>query len=159
MDEQVGNLEQVQHVYNPFPPGNAQISPKELTIEQKIHIVDSIIRKENTISTASTRFNLPYKYVWKLKDKYLKRGFFHWNNGRPRCIDEEGFQTLVNFTAEIDPNELQLKHAISEEHIHTVERRLPGLDLEEVKPMSRRSAGRYYRRVISHDPAFVAMVD
>ena len=101
---------------NPFPTGNVVITPKQLTKEQKIYIVDRLIQGEETVQTASGRFGLSYKYIWKIKNKYVKTGFLHTKSGRPSCIDEEGFVNLVNFNTEEDPEEFQLKEAIQNEH-------------------------------------------
>ena len=64
-------------------------------------------------------------------------------SGRPRAIDTEGVENLTNFVRSESPSKDLFKQVLMDEHVSTMCRRRPGIDVNEVLPLSVRSVGRY----------------
>ena len=79
---------------SPMPPEGTDLSTVTLSRSQRLWLAIAVSRRHFKPRELANKWNIKYRYIWKLSNK-LKNGIIPTaKSGRPRVIDVDGMATL-----------------------------------------------------------------
>jgi hypothetical protein len=127
----------------PWSDNVVDLREVKLTIKQKLWLGKIMAKRKRALKTLQDQYSLRTRVLWKYRRCYLDNIKMFPRGGRPRAIDDESVENIRHFVRSESPSKTQFEHVLIEEHASTVCRRRPGIDADEIIPLSKRSIGRY----------------
>jgi hypothetical protein len=124
--------------------GQVDLSDFKLSVHHKMWIGRRIVRDGLRLLDAVDLYNLNMKTLNKYSNYYLKGIRLHEEGGRPRILDSESMNSVVEFIRSEGPiSDWRLRERIRMEAAKSMERNFPTLSLVDKKIISKRTVGRY----------------
>ena len=128
---------------SPWGENSIDLRGIQLTINQKLWLGQFMNGHEKGIRILKERYNLRKTSLYLYRQRYRDQVQMHSSGGRPRAIDSDSVEVIRDFVRSESPSKEQLKIVLKQAHVRTMCRRRPDIDAYEVRPLSKRSIGRY----------------
>ena len=136
----------------PWAENAINLRGTRLTVEQKLWLGKQMSLHEKCAKYLQERYQLKRTVLWKYQKCYRSQIPMRLSWGRPRAIDFESQQIIRTYVRSESPSKELFKVVLKEEHESTVRRNKPGIDDNAIKPLSKRTIGRYIVAILYEEP-------